>query len=90
MLKIAGGIILAIIILFLVFHCLARVVFWKQQKDEIKAERKKDKEDKKETEEWIDALERWDKWAKEWKDEYFKHKALEIWPFFSERFKEKK
>lgn len=90
MLQIAGWIILAIIILLLAFHFLAKAVYWKQQKNESKAEKKRDKEDRKKTEEWLDALERWDKWAKEWKEEYFKHKPLQVWPFFSGKLKNKK
>ena len=86
MLQIAGGIILAIVILFLVFHCLARLVYWKQQRDEAKANKRKEWEERKRTEEWLEALEKWDERAKKWKDAYFEHKAFEIWPLRSDRY----
>lgn len=91
MLKIAGGIVLAIIILLLVFRCLVRVTYWMQKKNETKVSKKRAKEERIKTEEWLKAVEVWDKYAKRWKEEYFKHKAfLELWSHsFFEKFKDK-
>ena len=88
MIKIAWWILLAVAILFLCFHLLAKYVWWKQEREEKREAKRIQKMEDDNTREYLQALERWDENAKKWKEYYFKHRPIliDLDNSFSKRF----